>query len=138
MTGRRVEDHVKGWVQRSYLKADGWWAQLVLDEFSFLDDFGFSLTGSEFSGIHFHQKGHYVAFTGPRCDVSIGYDPESNIIEAYVVKPDPVLFTPLDGLIVDRVPGAEPPRRGQLDRAAVEENVRWWAAGLRQIATEVL
>lgn len=36
MTGDRVEDHVRGWVQWSYLKHDGWWAQLVLDEFSFL------------------------------------------------------------------------------------------------------
>src|SRR4029077_5063590 len=47
----RVEDHVTGWVQLSYLKRDGWWVQLVLDEFSFLDDLGFSLTGSEWAGI---------------------------------------------------------------------------------------
>ena len=29
----RVEDLVGDWVQRSYLKGDGWWAQLVLDKF---------------------------------------------------------------------------------------------------------
>jgi hypothetical protein len=133
-----MEDLVQGWVQRTYLKADGWWAQLVLDEFSFLDDLGFSLTDAEWAGIHFHQKGHYVAFTGPRRDVVIEYDPETKTIGAEIVEHDPSRFISLDGLISDHIPDEKPPPRSPLDRVAVEANVRWWAAGLRRIARDVL
>ena len=139
MPSDRVEDHVNGWVQRSYLKRDGWWAQLVLDEFSFLRDLGFSLTGSKWAGIHFHQRGHYVTFIGPRRDVSIGYDPDdTKTIDAHVVEHDPPKFIRLDGLIAQGLPGTQPPRRQPLDREAVETNVRWWADGLRRIAGDVL
>ena len=48
----------------------------VLDEFAFLDDLGFSFSGSSWAGIHFHQQGHSVAFVGPRRDVVVGYDPD--------------------------------------------------------------
>jgi len=138
---RRVEDHVKGWVQRSYLKRDGWWAQLVLDEFAFLDDLGFSLSANDFAGIHFHQKGHYVAFVGPHRDVVVDYDPDDPkrvTIGADVVEHDPHRFIPLDSLLAQHDPGAQPPSRTPLDRASIEANVRWWADGLRRIAPEVL
>lgn len=141
MAGLRVEDHVKGWVQRSYLKRDGWWAQLVLDEFAFLDDLGFSMSGSDWAGIHFHQKGHYVAFVGPRRDVAVEYDPDDPkrvTIGADVVEHDPPRFMPLDGLISQHIAGEQSPSRTPLDRAAIEANVRWWANGLRRIASEVL
>jgi hypothetical protein len=107
MPSRRVDDLVKGWVGRSYIKRDGWWAQLVLDEFSFLDDLGFSLTRSESAGIHFHQKGHYIAFAGPQRDVVIDYDPETKTMGASVLEHDPPRFIPLDDLIVARQPGAQ-------------------------------
>jgi hypothetical protein len=139
MTGDSVEDQVKGWVQRSYLKRDGWWAQLVLDEFSFLRDLGFTLTGSDWAGVHFHQRGHYVGYTGPRRDLAIGYDPEdTKTIDAHVVEYHPSRFIALDGLIAERLPEAHPPRRQPLDREAVEANVRWWADCLRRIAADVL
>jgi hypothetical protein len=47
-------------------------------------------------------------------------------------------FIPLDDLIVRLVPGAQIPVRSPLDRSTIEENVRWWATGLRRIAAEVL
>jgi hypothetical protein len=137
----RVEDHVKGWVQRTYIKADGWWAQLVLDEFSFLGGLGFSLSGSEWAGIHFHQKGHYVAFVGVRRDVVIEYNPDDPArvtIGADLVEHDPPTFIALDGLIAQHIPGEHPPPRQPLDREAVEASVRWWADGLHRIASEVL
>jgi hypothetical protein len=141
MPSRRVEDYVKDWVSRTYLKSDGWWAQLVLDEFAFLDELGFTLTGSEWAGIHFHQKGHYVAFDGLRRDVVVEYDsddPKMVTIGAVVVEHEPQRFIPLDGLIAQHIPGAHPPSRTPLVRASIEANVRWWADGLRQIASEVL
>src|SRR3954469_2283083 len=137
----RVEDHIKGWVQRSYLKRDGWWAQLVLDEFAFLDDLGFSFSANDWAGIHFHQNGHYVAFVGPRHDVVVEYDPDDPkrvTIGADVVEHDPPRFVPLDALIVKYIPEARPPARQPLDRAAVAANVQWWADALRRIASEVL
>jgi hypothetical protein len=134
----RVEDYVKRRVDRSYLESNGWWAQLVLDEFSFLDDLGFSLTGSPLAGVHFHQKGHYIRFTGPRRDVTVDYDPESKWIGADIVESYPTMYIPLDGLIAQYLPNAEPPPRRPFDREMVGANVRWWAAGLRQIASNVL
>ena len=92
MVGHRVEDLVKGWIQRSYLERDGWWAQLVLDEFALLDDLGFSLVASSWAGVHFHQKGHYVGFVGPRRDIAVDYDPDDPkrvTIGASLVEHDP-------------------------------------------------
>jgi hypothetical protein len=137
----RVDDHVKGWVQRSYLEQDGWWAQLVLDEFAFLDDLGFSLTEEEWVGVHFHQKGHYVCFAGPRGEVVIAFDPDDPrwwAIGADVVTRNPPRRESLDHLISRYLPEARPPAILPLDRPAVEANVRWWADGLRRIASDVL
>jgi hypothetical protein len=134
----RVDDLVKGWVQRSCLKRDGWWAQLVLDEFDFLRGLGFSLTGSEMAGVQFHQKGHFVGFRRSDRDVVIEYDPETDTIGADVIEHRENKFVPLDDLILLHVPDAQPPARSPLDRTTIEENVRWWAAGLRQIASDVL
>lgn len=132
-------DHlVKGWIQRSYLKRDGWWAQLVLDEFDFLRGLGFSLTGSEMSGVHFHQKGHYVCFRRADRDVVIEYDPETETIGAVVIEHRGPRFIPLDDLIRSRILAAHVPPRSPVNRATIEDTVRWWAAGLRQIAAEVL
>ena len=141
MVGHRVEDLVKGWIQRSYLERDGWWAQLVLDEFAFLDELGFSLVASSWAGVHFHQKGHYVGFVGPRRDIAVDYDPDDPkrvTIGASLVEHDPPRFVSLDEVLAEHIPGVEMPRRKPLDRDAVEANVRWWADGLRQIAPEVL
>jgi hypothetical protein len=138
VVGYRVDDLVKGWVQRSYLKRDGWWAQLVLDEFDFLRGLGFSLSGSEMAGVQFHQKGHFVDFHRSDRDVVIEYDPETDTIGAVVIDHSPHRWIPLDDLILRHVPGAQPPTRAPLVRAMVEANVRWWAAGLRHVASEVL
>jgi hypothetical protein len=71
--------------------------------------------------------------------VSVGYDPDdTQTIDATVFDPSIPLFTPLDQLILGRHPAASVPRRTPLDRSAAEENVRWWAAGLRSIAPDVL
>ena len=138
MRAPRVDDLVKGWVHRSYLERYGSWAQPVLDEFAFLLESGFSLTGSEVAGVHFHQNGHFVWFVGPDRDVAVDYDPETNSVAADVVEHDPPRFTSLDELITRHVPGAVVPRRQPLDRPAIEETVRWWAAGLRRISTDSL
>jgi hypothetical protein len=101
----------QGWVQRSYLKRDGWRAQLVM------------------------------AFVGPRRDVAVAYDPDDPkrvTMGADVVEHDPVKFIPLDALIAQHIAGAHPPSSSPLDRAAIEANVRWWADGPRRIASEVL
>jgi hypothetical protein len=135
---KELPELVMGWIERSYLKSDGWWAELVLDQFAFLKDWGYGLTGSPIAGVHFHQKGHYVCYHGVTRDVSIEYDPESEMIQARVVELANDLSTPFDELILRRKPEGRIPRRTPLDRPAIEENVRWWADGLRSIATEVL
>jgi hypothetical protein len=129
------------WVERSYLKRDGWWAQLVVEEFSFLDELGFSLTGPEWAGVHFHQKGHYVAFVGPKVEVVVEYDPDDPkrvTIGAYVVEHNPRQQIPLDDLIANHIPEKKRPSRKPLDRESITATIRWWADGLRRIGPEVL
>lgn len=123
---------------RDRVNPAAWWADLVLAEFAFLAEYGCTLTGSPTAGVYFHFRGNWIAYHCPRRDVSIEYDPESGLIDARVVDLEVPLFMPLDDLIRERHPGAQPPRRVPLDRAAIEENVRWWAAELRSIAPDVL
>lgn len=134
----RVEDLALGWVNSGYIKRDGWWAQLVLDEFAFLRDMGFSITGSAMAGVHFHQEGSYIAFGRPDRDVIIEYDPETDTIGAGIVQRDESSALRLDDVILERNPNALLPTRSPLDRANVEANVRWWADGLRAYAKDVL
>jgi hypothetical protein len=137
----RLEDYIRGWVQRTYVKQDGWWAQLVLDEFAFLADLGFSLAGEAWVGIHFHQRGHYIRFSGQRRDVILEFDPDDPdrwTIGAEVFDHQANAYVTLDELIFRQLPQARMPVRRPVKREVVEANVRWWAEGLRQIASEVL
>jgi hypothetical protein len=134
----RVEDLALGWTNRSYIKRYGWWAQLVLDEFDFLRDPGFSMTGSAMAGVHFHQEGSYVAFGRPDRDVVIEYDPETQTIGAGILQRDEPRSLPLDDVILERNPEARLATRSPVNRTNVEANVRWWAGGLRAVAKDVL
>jgi hypothetical protein len=49
---------------RSYLAVGGWWAELVLETFGFLEDLSYQLTE-----VHFHQEGHFVRYDGPKCKI---------------------------------------------------------------------
>jgi hypothetical protein len=136
-----VGELVRGWVQRSYLKEYGWWLELVLDEFSFLEPLGYSLPRNDLKGVKFHQKGSYVWFEGPRRDVVIEYDPESSFIKADLWEGDastPGRFKSLDEALLATGSAGTPPARSPLDRRAVEATIRWWAKGLRDDAANLL
>jgi hypothetical protein len=136
-----IDDLVRGSGQRSYLKEYRSWLQVVLDEFAFLEAFGYSLPRDELKGVHFHFRGNYVWFQGPSRDVVIEYDPESEFIMANLWEDEASTagrFTSLDQALLATGSAGEPPGRSPLDRAAIEETIRWWANGLRANATDLL
>ena len=77
-----IDDLVRGTGQRWWLKDHGWWLELVLDEFAFLEGLGYSLPRDDVKGVHFHFRGHYVWFQGPSRDVTIEIDPETSFMKA--------------------------------------------------------
>jgi hypothetical protein len=136
-----VDELVGGRVQRSYLNDCRWWLDLVLNEFAFLEPLGYSLPQHETKGVHFHQKGNYVWFEGPRRDVVIEYDPESSFIRADLWESDastPGQFMSLDEAVVATGSAGMWPARSPLDRPTVEATIRWWAKGLRANAANLL
>jgi hypothetical protein len=90
------------------------------------------------AGIHFHQQGHFIGFQRSDRDVVIEYDPKTHTIGAGVIRRDEPHWSRLDDLILSRRRDARFPTRTPLDRSSVEATVRWWAAGLRDIASDVL
>ncbi len=131
-----IDELVAGWVHRSYLKRDGWWAEHVLEAFAFLQPLGYSLTGSELAGVHFHQKGHYIWFHGPGRDVTLEYDPETRVIGAALWGDN--TYEPLDRGLLELEPGAVIPSRVPLSRDAIDANIAWWAEGLQRQAESLL
>ena len=136
MSWPTIDELVTGRIERSYLRRDGWWAELVLDTFAFLEPLGYSLTGSDMAGIHFHQKGNYIWFHGPGRDLAVEYDPESRLIDAALW--DGAAQTALDQAILSLEPNADVPMLKPLDQRAVQATVRWWAGHLERNADELL
>lgn len=126
----RVEKLVKGRTQRSYLKRDGWWAQLILDQFEFLRDLGYDFSGP-MGGVQFHQNGNYVWYQGPNSRyVVFEYDPEADgSVSAMVGTPGGPRS--LD-VLLDLVP------RIATDRPSIQRRVRAWSEGLKRLAPELL
>jgi hypothetical protein len=137
--GDRLPELVKKWYLQSYSKDDVWWAELALNEFAYLEALDYRRTGSPLGGVDIELNVHTIGYVGPKAMVLIFYDPEGPSIGADLYDYAQEGLRTLDELIVERYPDEPMPARPTpLDRAAIEDNVRWWAAGLRSIAPDVL
>jgi hypothetical protein len=134
MVSARLDGLINGAVRRTYLSSDdGFWADLVLEEFAFLEDRGYAL-----SEISFHQNGDFIEYRGPRGTIVLEFFPDGNDISAHVsLGGGQVSFAgELDRLA--REPDLPLPPKSPLNRATISLNVNFWAATLRTAADELL
>jgi len=129
MVSKRLEGMIHGWVERTYLEGiDGYWADLVLSEFAFLEE-----RGGRLEDVSFHQKGHYIRYVGAWGTVLLDFEPDSNWIggRARLSAEGAKFEGELDHLVRERMPETALPPKLPLDRESVAANVRVWAEALR-------
>lgn len=130
----RLNGLVHGSVARSYLWGDdGYWADLVLDRFAFLEERGGRLTA-----LAFHQAGDYITYEGPWGSVTLTFFPDNfgfgPWIEASAnLRTQRSAFHDgLDRLVRKRRPGTTLTSLATKDRATIRASVDLWADVLRE------
>lgn len=122
---------VSGPFEQGWLKAEGWWAERVVDRFSDAEAFGFTL-----AEVHFHHDGHFVRYRGLRYDLYVAVDEGSGFGAGLF---DKVLhrYVPVDFACeaATYTPGVSPPRVDQHDREAVFDAIDQWATTFMQWAS---
>ncbi len=129
MVSKRLDAMIHGWVERSYLKGiNGYWADLVLSEFAFLEE-----CGGTVEDVSFHQKGDYIRYVGPWGTVLLEFEPDSNWIGggARLSGESATFEGELDRLVRERMPDKVLPPKLPLDRENIAANLSVWAAALR-------
>jgi hypothetical protein len=129
MVSKRLDGMIHGWVERTYPKGiDGYWADLVLSEFAFLEE-----RGGRLEDVRFHQKGDYLRYVGAWGTVLLEFEPDSNWIggSARLSGESAKFEGELDRLVRERMPETALPPKLPLDRESVAANVRMWAEALR-------
>jgi hypothetical protein len=129
MVSERLDAMIHGWVQRTYLKGiDGYWADLVLSEFAFLEERGGTL-----ESVTFHQKGDGIRYTGAWGTVWLEFEPDSNWIGggARLSGQGGKFEGELDRLVLERMPEGGLPPKLPLDRENITANLSVWAEALR-------
>jgi hypothetical protein len=132
MVSARLDGMVSGDVQRTYLGAiDGYWADLVLSEFAFLEE-----RGGTINELAFHQKGDYVLYKGPWGSVALEFTPD-NYPATWIdgtarLRGRSASFEgTLDRLVSERAPDFVPPPLAPLDESTVARSLRAWSEVLR-------
>lgn len=121
---------IRGWAQRSYLAADGWWADLILGRFEFLESYGFQI-----DEIAFHFKEHTFRYIGPRHYLVFTYSP-GWLCYALLSHRDAERVDTLEDLIASHGHQAAP-SMSSFGREEVTSRLLYWAAGLHSIALDV-
>jgi hypothetical protein len=131
----RLDALVEGLVQRTYLTSDdGFWADRVLAEFTFVEEHGFLL-----DEIHFHQQGDFIRYRGAGGVITLEFFPDGTNIDATAtLEGGKVSFSgSLDRLAIDRT-DIRLPRKLPLNRSTIAMNVRFWADVMRATADDLL
>ena len=133
MVSTRLDALIRHPIERTYLtRDDGYWADLVLAEFGFLEERGGTL-----DAVAFHQKGDYVSYRGPWGRVWIEFAPDNHPRGRWLYGGASLHGTTaryegdLDGLAIERQPAVRLPDSAALDRPTIALNVRFWADLLR-------
>lgn len=135
MVSSRLDGLVRSEVQRTYLSGhDGFWADRVLDEFTFVEERGYVL-----EEIYFHQHGDYILYRGAYGTVLLEFFPDGGQIQAHasLEGAEESFSGELDRLAVERT-DFRLPAKLPLDRFTIATNVRFWADVLRSVADEFL
>lgn len=133
MVSDRLNALVEDGIERTYLLAnDGYWADLVLDEFTFLEE-----RGGRLDAVAFHQKGDYIHYVGPWGRVTLEFAPDNYPDGRWIwgsadLRSERAAFRgELDRLMHERQTDTTLPSISTLDRATIDANVRAWAKTLR-------
>lgn len=133
MVSARLDGLVRGEVQRTYLSTnDGFWADRVLSEFTFVEERGYVL-----DEIHFHQQGDYILYRGAYGTILLEFFPDGDQIHARAsLEGGNESFSgELDRLAIERT-DFRLPRKLPLNRLTIAASVRFWAEVLRSVADE--
>jgi len=131
----RLDALVEGSVQRTYLTSnDGFWADRVLAEFTFVEERGLFL-----DEVYFHQQGDFIRYRGAGGVITLEFFPDATTIDASAtLDGGKVSFSgSLDRLATERT-DIRLPRRLPLNRFTIVTNVRFWADVLRVTADDLL
>ncbi len=130
---------IKDPIERTYLAGlDGYWADLVLEEFAFLEE-----RGGRLDAVSFHQKGDYISYVGPWGAVTLEFAPDNHpegrwiFSRARLAGQQSSFEGELDRLLRDRAPGMSPVPTAPMDRASIAASVEAWAQVLRS-ATDLI
>jgi hypothetical protein len=133
MVSARLDALIRDPIERTYLsRDDGYWADLVLAEFLFLEE-----RGGRLDAVAFHQKGDYVRYRGPWGQVWIEFAPDNFPGGRWFYGGANLHGTTaqfegeLDRLAFERQPAVPLPLSHPSDRATIALNVRFWADLLR-------
>ena len=129
----RLDALILGDVQRTYLGGiDGYWADLVLEEFAFLEQ-----GDGRLSAVAFHQKGDYVRYDGPWGAVVLELAPDNYPQGLWIwgeakVRTDHASFQgDLDALVREQLRETPLPSAATLDRETIATYLSLWAAAVR-------
>jgi hypothetical protein len=133
MVSKWLDAQIHDPIERTYLDAiDGYWADLVVAEFGFLEE-----RGGQLDAVSFHQKGDFARYNGPWGEVVLHFMPDNYpggrwiAAEARLHGAAAEFDGDLDRLVRQRRPGSPLPPSAPLDEATVAANVRAWADVLR-------
>lgn len=132
MVSARLNSLVTDLISRTYLTGnDGYWADLVLAEFGFLEE-----RGGRLDEIHFHQQGDFIRYVGPWGAVVLEFFPDNYPnwwigAEARLSRDAATFEGQLDRLVHERMPDTPDAPLAPLDHETIAANVRRWAAALR-------
>ncbi len=132
MVSARLDALVKEPFERTYLAGDhGYWADLVLVEFKFLEE-----RGGRLDVVVFHQKGDYITYRGPWGSVTLEFTPDN-----YPGGPWIAARAALHGradfagdlyrLAAERQPAMALPPTVPLGRSTIASTIGFWAESLR-------
>ena len=131
MVSKRLLDLVTDPAERSYLSADdGDWADMVLEELSFLEDNGYRI-----EAIRFHQQGDSITYRGPEGSVVFGFFPDAGDISAHAsLRGSARTFDgDLDLLARQQHPDRPMPPKLPLNPETISRNLQFWADLLRSM-----
>jgi hypothetical protein len=115
--------------ERTYLESDeGYWADRVLKDFSFLES-----RGGVVDRIRFHQNGHYITYRGGWGTVTTELAPDVPSMTVSVQSDLLEIRGELETIARARVPGLQAPPPMGPDRESIAAAVSQWASMLETI-----
>jgi hypothetical protein len=125
----RLDRLITDTAERTYLESDeGYWADKVLNDFSFLES-----RGGVLDRVRFHQNGHYVRYRDGWGTVTIELVPDVLSMTVSVQSDSLDIGGDLETVANARVPGLQAPPPMGPDRESIGAAVTSWASMLEAV-----